>query len=375
MGLCCFATSNWEAHEKSKKAAMIQYTSRIDSLFRQVQALRPTNMACPPNIWAGLFELWEARCTARRSNFPEAEAVEEAALDDVAGLFGGRIAGLATGGAPTPKRHLDFATELAHRIGASFVDSYGTTECGAVAANGRSLGPKFADVRVVLVDHVELGFTSADKPEARGEVVVSSPSLALGYLGGSTEDARAFLVVGEGAPSPASVQPPLQPGRWYFTGDLAARDATGRLTLIDRVSAAASTRHGRVVRCGELEGIFEEFQVVRHCLAHASPEHETVAVILCLRLAEEGPPGSFITPSLMAGSSAHGAILGNAELCARVRAKCHEWGVEVRFGVAECSWTVENRLLSGELKKRRGELLRLYSDTLRSLHGSDGEKL
>ena len=52
----------------------------------------------------------------------------------------------------------------------SFVDSYGTTECGVVTSDGRQLGEKFAEIDLKLIDRPELGFTIDDKPFARGEV-------------------------------------------------------------------------------------------------------------------------------------------------------------------------------------------------------------
>ena len=35
---------------------MIEYASPITGLFVQIERVRPTSMACPPNIWAGLHE-------------------------------------------------------------------------------------------------------------------------------------------------------------------------------------------------------------------------------------------------------------------------------------------------------------------------------
>ncbi len=50
------------------------------------------------------------------------------------------------------------------------MNSYGTTECGAITSDGRQLGDKFKDIEMRLVDHPELGFTTSDKPFSRGEV-------------------------------------------------------------------------------------------------------------------------------------------------------------------------------------------------------------
>merc|ERR1712054_583302 len=98
-------------------------------------------------------------------------------------LLGGRMKNLATGGAPTPPRDLEFAQNLCRTMGVSFVDSYGTTESGAISADGQQLGAKFSETDVRLVDRPAAGFTTKDVPAARGEVVVKSSSLALGYFG------------------------------------------------------------------------------------------------------------------------------------------------------------------------------------------------
>eukprot|EP00927_Polykrikos_kofoidii_P048997 TRINITY_DN43149_c0_g1_i1.p1 TRINITY_DN43149_c0_g1~~TRINITY_DN43149_c0_g1_i1.p1 ORF type:complete len:2028 (+),score=334.88 TRINITY_DN43149_c0_g1_i1:78-6161(+) len=376
VGLCYFAAANWEAHEKDKKAGMIEYSSSIDELFRQVAALRPTNMACPPNIWAGLNDWYEAE-RFRRKDATAAPTVggscsrddDVAALDAVVSLFGGRLKTAATGGSPTPASVLAFAKRLCSRASATFVESYGTTESGAIAADGRQLGPKFAEVEVRLVDRPEFGFTSADKPLPRGEVVVKSSSLCLGYYNDAEAEAAAFVVVDPPAkPCPEWVKPELGPGRWYFTQDLASRDASGRLTLLDRVGAVVVIGTGQVVRLGELEVSFEGFKSVQHCFCHASPQHRGIAAIVV-----------FTRDSNHAdhddGNGELGALPASEEQLDCLRADGDAWarlqkvlgGAELRVGIADSAWTVGNGLLSGELKKRRGELLRTYSGALEAL--------
>ena len=152
--------------------------------------------------------------------------------------------------------------------GASLVDSYGATECGAIAIDGRQLGSKFEDVRVALVDRPRIGFTAADAPHPRGEVAVSSPSLALGYIGEPEAEATAFIVVDDEHQCPRQICPALPHGRWYLTGDLASRDATGLITLIDRKSAVISTSEGKLVRSGQIEATLESVHGVQHAVVH-----------------------------------------------------------------------------------------------------------
>ena len=213
VGFCFYAAHHWEAHEQDKKDAMIEYSSPVQGLLKQVQALRPTSMACPPNIWSGLRALADASGGSRKPQ----------GLECVARLFGGRLTSFATGGAPTPSLDRQFALDLCQTMtrlraltwknrlhngsgltggaGAvgetSFSDSYGTTEAGAIASDGYRLGPKFAMSDLKLLDHPDLGFTSRDIPHPRGEVAIRSGSLAIGYWKNDDATAAAFVPIRE----------------------------------------------------------------------------------------------------------------------------------------------------------------------------------
>jgi len=281
VGLAHFDAAQWAWREGGKEARA--GVSPVAELFAQVKALRPTSMALPPNIWAGLHGLFRAAVTARRGTAAATvaateatkeveaaeamEALEAAALDDVASVCFGppslrRLTALATGGAPTPTGDWAFATRFAAHLGCGVSDSFGVTEAGAVTSGGRQQdADKFAKIEVRLVDFtlpLEGGkgvgdangggdddgaaFLTTDKPFPRGEVVVRSPSLALGYLGDPSATAQAFITVRAASTGGRSVLPP---GRWYRTGDLGAQDATGKLSLLDRCSAVKRLSGGR----------------------------------------------------------------------------------------------------------------------------------
>jgi len=336
-------------------------------------------MALPPNIWAGLFN------QAVRLGYPvddydeldqEIAARAATAAAQIAVRFGGRIRNLATGGAPTPPRHMVFARLVARAAEASLVNSYGCTECGAVTADGRQLGPKFAEVKLRLIDHPKLGFTATDKPYPRGEVAVASPSLTLGYIGDPEREVAAFVEVTDACPCPPSIKPPLPKGRWYLTGDLGQYDGgssnTGSLRLIDRCSAVVSTKRGQIVRQGEIEARLEALHGVRHSVAHASPDWDGVAVILSVDPAwlvpEAEPTASAAVDPLQPMDL--GEIIENPSVQVNLT-EMDDFGCGVtawRVGVTTLQWTAENGLLSGEQKKRRGVLLQAYAEALDGLH-------
>ena len=69
-------------------------------------------MSCPPNIWAGLYDKYLACRDLHRSQGATDDEASRAGRQHVIELFGGRITAVATGGAPTPRLHLEFAAEV-----------------------------------------------------------------------------------------------------------------------------------------------------------------------------------------------------------------------------------------------------------------------
>lgn len=131
--MCFFDAAHWGAHEHEKKNSMLHYTSPIESLLKQLGALRPSSMACPPNIWAGLFaryreELAVLKVRGYVGGVGGGE-FDARALQRTAALLGGRMTNMATGGAPTLAKHLRFAKALCRHAcstqgkGATFVES------------------------------------------------------------------------------------------------------------------------------------------------------------------------------------------------------------------------------------------------------------
>ena len=215
---------------------------------------------------------------------------------------------------------------------------------------------------MVLVDMPRLGFNSHDDPHPRGEVVVASPSVSLGYIGNPEADAAAFIVVDQkaGFPCPVTIRPTLPDGRWYRTGDIASRDATGNLTLIDRASAIVSTAERVLVRTGELEALLERLPNVKHALVHASPDW--VGAVAIISVHDEDMPG----PLALGRTVDHPAHARNAAAVLPTKDQPH--GLHWQIGTTALHWTASNGMLSGELKKKRASLVTAYWDTLMELH-------
>jgi acyl-CoA synthetase (AMP-forming)/AMP-acid ligase II len=401
VGFCFFDAKHWSAHETEKKDGMLRYSSPIESLLVQLSALRPSSMACPPNIWAGLYSRYLVELAVLRARGEAAVATTTVqtssggewntrALKKTAALLGGRMKNMATGGAPTPAHHIRFAKALCQYAcfsqgqGATFVESYGTTEAGPITMNNRQLSPKLATVALRLVERPDLGFTSSDQPHPRGEVWVKSETLSLGYYGDPVNDRKAFFTVGKkkdmvgGGSTAVSVggvviSPPLAEGRWYKTGDLASIDHTGCVRLIERVSALVSTRCGCIVTPTQLETVLGERlslpgERYERCLVHVDAAEDTVVILLVsARGNVEGGGGG--GGGVLGGGRGRRIAPPSDELAAELAAMASPplaadgsdfiW-VQLPFG----AWTRGNGMVSGELKTRRKAVVVAYAALL-----------
>ena len=219
-----FGADQWEWREKNKTAS--PGASPVEKLFDKVASVRATSMSCPPNIWAGLHDMYRRQLLKCNGN-------QTTALDILAAKTLGtpsRMNSFATGGAPTPPNDLHFAKMFSLHVGASFTDSYGTTEAGALTSDGRQLSDKFKEVEIQLIG---VGKYTANANV--GEIVVKSSTLALGYMNDYQKTKDSFLHIVD--QTKENNKDGLSIGKWYRTGDLGLFDGTGKLILMGRMSS------------------------------------------------------------------------------------------------------------------------------------------
>ncbi|WP_031224834.1 AMP-binding protein, partial [Streptomyces roseochromogenus] len=160
------------------------------------------------------------------------------------------VTGAATGAA--------LASAVERVLGAPLVNSYGSTEtCGAITMS-RPESPRPPGTCGTAVPGSELRLvdprTGLDvRTGDEGEVLVKSPSLLLGYHGRPEETAAA-----------------LRDG-WYHTGDLARRDAEGRLTITGRVKELI-IRAGENIQPGEIEDVLRSVPGIEDAAVTARPD-------------------------------------------------------------------------------------------------------
>ncbi|KNC54583.1 acyl-CoA synthetase [Thecamonas trahens ATCC 50062] len=247
-------------------------------LFDDFYTLAPIRTALPPAVLSRLYNEYTA-----------ALADTDADLDIVrktfSAAFGQRIKLITVGGAPVPRHVLAWAKDLF--TSADVVETYGITEAGGVAADGRIV----PGVQVKLVDVPEMGYATTDKPHPRGEILVKSAQLAPGYFCDDAGTAAAFLDDG-----------------WYVTGDIGVMPAPDELHVIDRRSACFKLANATWVTPGRVE----------NALLVALPQLRAVVVMqgvgelarfpACVAVVDSSDVGSVADAIATATASAHAGL-------------------------------------------------------------------
>ncbi|MFE4974132.1 amino acid adenylation domain-containing protein, partial [Kitasatospora sp. NPDC056651] len=159
---------------------------------------------------------------------------------------------LVSGGEAVPR-------ELAARLGRDrpMFNSYGPTEATVSVTLSEPLtgteqppiGHPFQDVRVHLLDER----LRPVEPGTVGELYLSGPHLARGYLGRPALTAERFVACPFGEPGDGPLQPDGgQGGRMYRTGDLGRQRPDGQLEFVGRADDQVKIRGFRV-ELGEIE--------------------------------------------------------------------------------------------------------------------------
>lgn len=155
--------------------------------------------------------------------------------------LGGKIRVMLTGSAPLSGPVLSF---LRTAFSSQIFEGYGLTETSAVTCltcahdlTPGQVGVPAPHAEVKLVDLADMGYTSRDEPNPRGEIYIRSTSSFTGYYN-----------------NPATTAETLKNG-WVATGDIGMWDAHGRLCIIDRKKSMFKLAQGEYVAPEKIEAI------------------------------------------------------------------------------------------------------------------------
>jgi long-chain acyl-CoA synthetase len=249
------------------------FVESLRTVGDDIKTLRPSVFIAVPLLAEKLLDKIEGRLRTNKT----AQFLIKLGLGRLIGRnvlkgMGGRLRFLIVGGAPCPLHIL----QGFRRLGVPIVEGYGLTECSPIVSitdiyQSRigTIGRKLPNIEVRIADANEQGV---------GELQIRGPIVMKGYFRNVEATREAF------------------DGEWLRTGDLAAMDADGFLTICGRKKALIVNREGKNIYPEEVENV----------IARAP----FIADVIVLGYTVGGVPGervgAIVTPDLDAVAAAHG---------------------------------------------------------------------
>ncbi|KAJ5068545.1 long-chain-fatty-acid--coa ligase 5 [Anaeramoeba ignava] len=283
--------------------------------------------------------------------------------------FGGKINIIISGSAPLLPNHQEFFKAIFTR---KFIQGWGMTETGAaglvqVYEDDVTLGVVGSPVvcsEFKLMSLPDLNYTTEDKPNPRGELLVRGSNVFSEYYNNPQATKSSFTSDG-----------------WFMTGDIAEVLPNGAFKIIDRRKSIFKISQGEYVSPETLEGIYIRSQYVSQIMVYGnSSESYLVAVIV---------PDPENLKKFFSDNKLKESELDFNQLCQLEQTKklilddLEQLGrSEKRYGfelirdliIEPEPFTVENKFLTTTMKIRRQAILDSYKIRLNNLYSKSLKK-
>jgi long-chain acyl-CoA synthetase len=361
----CHAFERTAAYLYLATGVSIAFAESLDTLSRDLLAVRPTLMTGAPRVFEKIYARvlergraggqverrvfdWSMRVAAaagRSAGGPSASwswrLADRLVLSRVREGVGGRVRFFISGSAPLRK---DLA-EVFAGVGVPILEGYGLTETAPVvsvtppgAIRAGTVGPPLSNVQVRIADD--------------GEILVRGPSVMRGYYR-----------------KPAETGEALRNG-WLHTGDIGALDEAGYLRITDRKKELIVTSGGKKIAPQAIEAAFREHPLVADVVLVGDGRRFVSAVILPDRAAV-----AHLTGAPAASPATFIADLGRADVLQAfqaivdaVNAPLAQFERIKKFSLVPDEWTIASGILTPTLKVRRRQVEARYREMLERLY-------
>jgi fatty acid CoA ligase FadD9 len=209
--------------------------SDLSELFNDIRMVRPTFMGVVPRICEMVYQQYQLELERRSHGAAGRAALEQEVMLEMRNtVLGGRLLSGSFGSAPLAPELREFMERC---LGFRMDDHYGATEVSGVLRNTRVMRPPVIDYK--LDDVPELGYFRTDKPHPRGELLVKTRSIMLGYYKRPEVTAAVFDEDG-----------------YYKTGDIMAEVGPEQLVYLDRRNNVLKLAQGEFVAIARLEALY-----------------------------------------------------------------------------------------------------------------------
>jgi long-chain acyl-CoA synthetase len=262
----------------------------------------------------------------------------------VRAAFGGNLKFAVTGAAPLDLNILKFF----HGAGVLLLEGWGLTETGAGFTVNRVNRYRFGTVGLTYEGcETRIG--------SDGEILVRGPVVFKGYHNNPEATAEA-----------------IDPGGWFYTGDIGAIDADGFLSIVDRKKDLIITAAGKNIAPQNVETALKKAPLVSQVAVYGDRMPYLVALITLDPdkvkdwAAAHGVPYTNVaelsTNAQLRADLDAGIQAANKELASYETVKYYE--------VLPEDFTLENELLTPTLKIRRRNIHKKYADLYEALYRS-----
>ncbi|KAN0062945.1 medium-chain fatty acid-CoA ligase faa2 [Thecaphora frezii] len=281
-------------------------------------------------------------------------------------VLGGNIRVIVSGSAPIrPEvlKLLRIAFICDVREGYGQTENYGT--CLLMNPNDTSLGscgPCLPGIEFRLRDIPELGYTSADKPFPRGELLSRSPMTFPGYYKDEKKTAETIDEQG-----------------WLHSGDIALLDEHNRIKIIDRVKSLVKLSQGEYIAIDSLSEFYGRCSLSAQILVHGDSFRDYLVAVVVPEPALFAPFASKVLNRPISETDVQ--ALAQAAQDEKVQAayldeytkiaKQHKLkGFEYIKGlhISTTPMTVENGLLTPTLKVKRHQAAAYFKDDIEKVY-------
>ena len=256
-------------------------------------------------------------------------------------IFGGRLRGCISGGAPLSKELCEFF----HACGLLILEGYGLTENCAAATINRPERYKFGTVGRPL-DGVELQIA----PD--GEILMKGRNLLTGYH----KDPEATALAMEGG--------------WFHTGDIGEIDAEGFLRITDRKKDIIVTAGGKNVAPQNIENHVKASPFISQVLVYGD-RRKFLSALLTLdeEAIQQWATEHALTYDSLAELTQNASVYKLIEsVIAEKNRTLASYETIKKFAILESDLSIEGGDLTPSLKLRRKEVTRKYQDLLDSFY-------
>lgn len=283
--------------------------------------------------------------------------------------LGGKSRFVVSGSAPLSSQTHRFMRAC---LGCHVVEGYGLTETTSAAtvmepgetSTGR-VGAPLSGCYVRLVDWNEGRYSTSDKPNPRGEIVVGGDCVAKGYF--KNEELTRELFREESGI------------RWFYTGDIGEIFPNGTLRIIDRKKDLVKLQHGEYVALARVESVLKACPLVDNALVYGSSLHTYVVALVTpnydkLReLARRLGKQDFATLKSLCEDvdvckAAEESILKYAR-----SSDLHKTEVPLKVKVCAEEWMPDSGLVTPTLKVCRKPLQRFYQSDIDAMYKTGEE--